>query len=231
MALRTQKIWITRAQPGADETAGRVRALGHEAVVVPLLTVETLPAELDLAGVGALAFTSANGVRAYGALTAERKIKVFAVGAATAQAARQIGFREVLSANGDVAALAEGIASRRREISGKILSPGAEEPAGDLVGDLTARGIDAERLSVYGTCARDLVPQDLEALQGADAVLLHSPKAARALACELLKHPMPGLRALGLSAAVLRPLEDSRLAGRNFAPFPLEAGLLNLIDR
>ena len=72
MAPRTQKIWITRAQPGADETAGRVRALGHEAVVLPLLTVETLPAELDLTGVGALAFTSANGVRAFGALTQER---------------------------------------------------------------------------------------------------------------------------------------------------------------
>ena len=231
MAPRTQKIWITRAQPGADETAGRVRALGHEAVVLPLLTVETLPAELDLTGVGALAFTSANGVRAFGALTPERKIKVFAVGAATAQVARQIGFREVLSANGDVAALADGIASRRREIAGKILSPGADEPAGDLVGDLIARGIAAERLSVYGTCARDLVPQDLEALKGVDAVLLHSPKAARALACELAKHPMPGLKALGISAAVLRPLEQSRLAGRNFAPFPLEAGLLNLIDR
>ena len=33
------------------------------------------------------------------------------MGAATAQVARQIGFREVLSANGDVAALAEGMYS------------------------------------------------------------------------------------------------------------------------
>ena len=28
MAARRQKIWITRAQPGADVTAERVRALG-----------------------------------------------------------------------------------------------------------------------------------------------------------------------------------------------------------
>ena len=32
MASRRQRIWITRAQPGAEVTAERVRALGHEAI-------------------------------------------------------------------------------------------------------------------------------------------------------------------------------------------------------
>ena len=42
MASRRQRIWITRAQPGADSTAERVRALGHDAVVAPLLAVEAM---------------------------------------------------------------------------------------------------------------------------------------------------------------------------------------------
>src|SRR5580692_7274271 len=56
MARRRQRIWITRAQPGADATAERVRALGHEAVIAPLLAVHALPdVQIDLGGVAVLA--------------------------------------------------------------------------------------------------------------------------------------------------------------------------------
>ena len=92
MARRRQRIWITRAQPGADATAERVRALGHEAIVAPLLAVRALDdVHVDLNGVAALAFTSANGVRAFSDICGERSLRVFAGGAATAQAARAAG--------------------------------------------------------------------------------------------------------------------------------------------
>ncbi|MGH6996603.1 MAG: uroporphyrinogen-III synthase, partial [Phenylobacterium sp.] len=119
---RPLKIWITRAQPGAEATAARVRALGHAAFVAPLLAVRMVEdPQVDLTGVKALAFTSANGLRAFAQACADRSLQVFAVGAATAQAAREVGFRRVLSADGDVAALAEGIAARRAEIGGAVL--------------------------------------------------------------------------------------------------------------
>jgi uroporphyrinogen-III synthase len=51
------------------------------------------------------------------------------------------------------------------------------------------------------------------------------------LAGLLKAHPAPGLRALGLSKAVVKPLARTPLADRAFPPFPLEAALLNLIDR
>jgi len=59
------RVWITRAQPGANATAQRITALGFEPVVAPALVVKELPAVVDLAGVGALAFTSVNAVRAF----------------------------------------------------------------------------------------------------------------------------------------------------------------------
>src|SRR3569833_2072762 len=150
MARRRQRIWITRAQPGADATAERVRALGHEAIVAPLLAGRSLEdVQVDLAGVSARAFTSANGVRAFADICGERSLRVFAVGAATAQAARAAGFRLVLSADGDVDALAEGIALRRPELRGSVLHPGAAEPAGDLAGALVKHGVSARRLILY----------------------------------------------------------------------------------
>lgn len=232
MPARRQRIWITRTQPGADVTADRVRALGHDAVVAPLLAVRVLQdVAVDLAGVAALAFTSANGVRAFADASGERGLKVFAVGAATAQAARQAGFKSVLSADGDVEALADGIAARRGELRGAVLHPGAAEPAGDLAGALEKHGVEARRLILYETAPVDLAAAEAEALAASDAVLLHSPRAAQVLARLLKAHPAPKLRALGLSKAVVKPLARTRLAAKAFPPFPLEAALLNLIDR
>lgn len=232
MAGRRQRIWITRAQPGADATAERVRALGHEAVVVPLLAVRILPdVEVDLSGVAALAFTSANGVRAFSDACGERSLRVFAVGAATAQAARAAGFRSVLSADGDVEALAEGIGIRRSELKGAVLHPGAAEPAGDLAGALEKHGVEARRLILYETAPVSLSADQVEVVTRSDAALLHSPRAAQVLAKVLKAHPAPQLRALGLSKAVVKPLRRTAMASKAYPPFPLEAALLNLIDR
>jgi uroporphyrinogen-III synthase len=232
MPGRRKKIWITRAQPAAEATAERVRALGHEAVVAPLLTVRNLDAvDIDLTGAAALAFTSANGVRAFAEKSGERGLKVFAVGAATAQAARQAGFRSVLSADGDVTALAHALDGRRGELKGAVVHAGAVEPAGDLVGELTGRGIEARRLTLYETTPAELSEAQARSLVKSDVVLLHSPRAARALAGLLRAHPAPELRALGLSRAVLKPLVRVKLAGKLAPPFPLEAALLQLIDK
>jgi uroporphyrinogen-III synthase len=61
-----------------------------------------------VSGVGALAFTSVNGVEAFAARSAWRETRVFAVGAATAAAARAAGFADIVSSEGGVTALAGG---------------------------------------------------------------------------------------------------------------------------
>ncbi len=229
---RPLKIWITRAQPGAEATAARVRALGHTPFVAPLLAVRMVEdPQIDLEGVKALAFTSANGLRAFAQACADRSLQVFAVGAATAQAAREVGFRRVLSADGDVAALAEGIAARRNEIGGAVLHPGAAELAGDLAGALARAGVEVRALTLYDTAPAVLEPDQVARLGEVDVALVHSAKGAQALAAVLAVHPQPRLKVLGLSKAVLAPLADTPLAGLTSAPFPLEAALLNLIDR
>jgi len=232
MPGRRKKIWITRAQPSADATAERVRGMGHEAMVEPLLTVRRLPdLEIDLKGVGALAFTSANGVRAFAEQSGDRKLKVYAVGAATAQTARQAGFTSVLSADGGVEQLASGIVARRGEIGGDVLHVGGTELAGDLTGSLESQGVAARRLALYETIPVEPDAARLRALLRADAVLLHSPKAARILAKLLRANPAPQLRALGLSPGVLKPLARVKMAAKLAPPYPLEAALLQLIER
>jgi uroporphyrinogen-III synthase len=217
-------VWITRARPGALATAERVRALGFETIVDPLLAVETLDAQIDLSRIAALAFTSANGVEAFARLSDERGLPVFAVGRTTARAAEGRGFVSVSSADGDVEDLCGLIAAGA---SGPVLWAGAKAPAGDLVGMLRGCGVMASGVAVYETLQRAPSADTLARLNAPLTALLHSPRAARVLATHLRERPAPDMRALCLSEAVAAPLRD--LANVTFAPRPDESALLDLL--
>ena len=224
------RVWVTRAEPGAAATADRLAMLGHEPWVAPLLAVRPLPGgPISLLGVGALAFTSANGVAAFAARSTERNLPVFAVGAATGGAAWRAGFGQVISAEGDVAALAELIALRIDDLRGAVLAPGPVEAAGDLEGELTARGVEARRLAIYETAVVDPGAETAATLEGIEVVLLHSPKAARALAAWLAGSSAPGLTGLCLSTAVAAPRVGAGLREVRAAATPTEAALLDLL--
>jgi uroporphyrinogen-III synthase len=217
------RIWITRAEPGASRTAEKLRALGHEPVVAPLLEVHALPGSIDLDGVGALAFTSANGVRAFAERCPERSLPVFAVGDATATAARRAGFSEVASAEGDLDALADLIAAHAASLKGTVLAPGPREPAGDLPRALAAQGITARALAMYETLP--VFPRG--GVGPVDAVLIHSPKAAEGLA--LVMGGETGPAAYCISAAAAAPLAGRPFARIEWAARPDEDSLLALL--
>ncbi|CAN5540644.1 uroporphyrinogen-III synthase [soil metagenome] len=228
-----RRIWVTRASPGAEATAARLAAVGLEPLIDPLLEVRDLSPAIDLTGVAALAFTSVNGVAAFARLHADRARPVLAVGDRTARAAREAGFAEVASADGDVEALAALIVGQASRLDGTVLHPSAQEPAGDLLSPLIAAGLIARRVAVYETVERDPAATTLAALYSLDAVLLHSPRAARKLAEILDEQPAPNLRVFCLSAAVAQPLgmlvQAGALASLAFAPHPSETALLNLL--
>ena len=59
----TRRIWVTRTAPEAEATAARLEALGHTAVVAPVLEARAIvDARVDLAGVDALAFSSGHAI-------------------------------------------------------------------------------------------------------------------------------------------------------------------------
>lgn len=204
-------VWITRTLPGAALTAARVQALGWTPLVSPLLEVRLLDTPIGLDGVGALAFTSPNGVAAFVRLRTERALPVFAVGDGTADAARSAGFAEVISAAGDVHDLVALIDTRRESFSGRLLRPGPREPAGDLDGALAVLGVRAESCVVYETVVTELDADGSEVRRLASgdmaAVLVHSPRGGRRLA-GLLSRPTPS-RIICISKAAARPLIEA----------------------
>lgn len=229
------RIWVTRAAPEAEATAQRLRALGHAPLVAPLLKMQSTGRAPNLEGACALAFTSRNGVRAFAALCQDRSLRTYTVGDATAAAARDVGFSDVHSAEGDVEALARLILQRRHELQGAVVHAGAHEPAGDLSGLLKGHGIEARLEPVYASEPAELPEAAAAALAAeppeVDAVLVHSPRAARRLAeLEAAFRASPHLGAYCLSEACAEALRPLNFASVAVAPFPNETSLLNLLS-
>ena len=189
-------------------------------MVAPLLTIQSIPqAAPDLTGFAGLAFTSANGVAAFAGLTPDRSRPVFTVGEATAEAARAAGFAQVRSAGGDLDRLAAMLMVQGPAI-GPLLVPGALEPAGNLPALL--RGwIESRALAVYAAVETGAV-----APAAFDAVLIHSARAARALAA---LGPFAGQPAVALSAAAAQPLDDRSGLQIRLASTPDETALIEAL--
>jgi uroporphyrinogen-III synthase len=195
-------VLITRPRPKALELARRLEAQGDTALIEPLLAIERIPgAAPDLAGVQAILLTSANAVPALSA--AARRLPLFAVGAATAAAARQAGCVTVVSAEGAGADLARLVARRCRPDAGALLHLAGETVRPEPAALLAAAGFALRRHAVYrAAAARALSAGTVAALrqQAIDAVLLFSPRAARTFTLLVGEH---GLRAsLGATAAI-----------------------------
>ncbi|MBI3439895.1 MAG: uroporphyrinogen-III synthase [Proteobacteria bacterium] len=175
-----KRVAITRALPEAERSADRLRALGAEPVVAPLLEVKDRTFDATLNGVQALLFTSANGVRASVRKLADRSLPALTVGDATARAARDAGFSDVRSAGGDVTALSMLANTSLNPKAGTLLYLSGADVAADLVGWLIAAGFTATRRIVYEARVVPALPPAYA--RPFDIVAFHSARAARAFA-------------------------------------------------
>ena len=226
-------VWVTRAQPGADETAAKLGELGVEALVEPVIETRALKVSpMSEEAFDAIAFTSGTAVRLGSDRLGERTLPVFAVGDATAGLARRLGWRDVRSADGNVEDLARLIANDASVRT--ILHPGAKVAAGDLSGTLENQGRRVISWPLYETVERAWPSADLlDRLMtgGIDGVMVHSPSAASSLANWL--SPKGGLAnavLFALSGPCARPLEGMSFREIYISPFPREAALLKVVS-
>lgn len=138
-------VLVTRPEPGASETAGRIRTLGFTPILAPMLHIAFLPVRLD-PPVRAVLVTSGNALSPLPA--GLHGLPLLAVGDATAARARAAGFTNVCSADGDAVALAALAVEVLPSGTALLLATGAGQ--GDsLAADLRKRGFPVHRRAVY----------------------------------------------------------------------------------
>lgn len=189
------RLLVTRPEPDATREAETLSALGHEPVRAPLLEIEFLNGvPLGLDGAQALVITSRNALRALGAHPEREqavKLPLFAVGEATAWAARQLGFSEVTIGPGTGAGLPPIICREVHPDNGPLVHIGAEKVAFDLKGALEDSGFKMRRTVLYRShpveTLSDAVVAELR--NGTiDGVLLLSPRTARTFVRVIERH-------------------------------------------
>ena len=175
------RIAVTRHEEDASALRAKLEALGHEVVMVPLLTIAQRPGVvIPQRDWQAIAVTSANGIRALPEGHGLNSIRTLTVGPQSLKAALAAGFAAEAH-GGDVDGLAAFIRGALDPRKGPILYLSGAETAGDLEGQLTAAGFDCHRAVLYDAApATGLGPAE-SALRGGeiDAVLLYSPRTAR----------------------------------------------------
>lgn len=204
-----------------------------------MLQIAVLPdAAPDLSGVQAVLFTSANGVRAYTALTSTGDLPVFAVGDRTAAAAREAGFSHVESAGGDVTSLVRLVTQRLVPTDGVLLHPAGTAVAGDLAGQLGTAGFVVRRAMIYEAHeASGFTGEVRTALLDAeiDIVLFYSPRTAATFVALAQASGLEGacerLETLCLSAAVAEAADPIMWRRVMVAPEPTQGALLATLDK
>jgi len=232
------RVLVTRALEDARSLAAELAADGIDSVLAPMLSYEFLDPEAD-AGPPPAAYiiTSRNGAEALARYTADRSVPVYAVGDATAERLRAIGFAGVESAAGDARDLLALVSRRMAPDDGPMVFLGAEEVAADMKGALGERGYDVRRIVAYRSVpALEFPPEAEAAMRGRtlDGVLFFSPKTGRSFAALVeaadLAACCNGMTAYCISAAVAETVAALPWSAVRVAERPTKKDLLGLLS-
>ncbi len=230
--IEARPVLVTRAEPSASLTCKRLAALGYHAVNAATAQIAATDGAPDWTGAAAIIVTSPNGAAQLMRLGAPSSLKIFAVGPASAEAARAAGHDTIVTGSGDAAGLLDMILSAPDP--GRLIHVRGRDQAFDLTGALTEMGRDAHSHIAYeARMAEALPPAALEALGPRAVVLIHSPLGAeRLLALAEAGRRLAALGAahiLAISEAAASPLRQSGAWRVTLAQRPDEAALFEAL--
>jgi uroporphyrinogen-III synthase len=251
------RVLVVRPAEAGARTARRLAALGHDAVLAPLLTYEETGNPCPdgvfdiLVATSAQAFApsfspsfapSSARTSAQGFVPALRAAPLYVVGARTAQAAQRAGFPAPVRAAGDAAGLAQDLAqdlARRfpQGVAGlRALYLAGVERKPHLEAALRAMGVALAVWEVYAARpAAALPPEVVEALAGGRLeAALHFSRRSAQIFCALvaaagLEAAARGLRHVAISADAAQGLRALAPADLQAPAVPEEAAMLDLL--
>lgn len=230
------RVLITRARPDAERSAQRLAALGHEAVIAPVLEFAPASEPAPPGPFDAVMLTSARAVPALASRHGHARMPVFAVGERTAAAAAAAGIDDVRTAGGDALALA-ALIMRTLPPPARLLHIAGRDRKSEPAASLTAAGFVVEAWTAYDAVViADLAEEARHALQVArlDAALHYSRRSASLLLDRVseagLITPFLDLWHVCLSSDAAFPLRSAAAPRVAIAERPDEAALIAALD-
>ena len=145
-------ILLTRPLEDCYEMIIKFKSLGNKVSHLPLLNIDKVNYdEINFSDIKGIIFTSANAVKFLDIKKINKKLQCFCVGNVTEKKARDVGFQNVIAAEGNVQNLKELILQNFDQKDGKIIYVSGEIISIDLDQQLSKEGYDIKRIINYRT--------------------------------------------------------------------------------
>jgi uroporphyrinogen-III synthase len=145
-------ILLTRPLEDCSEMIVKFQSLGHQVSNIPLLKIDKVNYDwVNFSDFKAIVFTSANAVKYLDIKNINKNCLCFCVGNATEKKARNVGFQNVIAAEGNVENLKELILQNFDKSNGKIIYVSGEIISIDLDQQLLKEGYNIKRIINYRT--------------------------------------------------------------------------------
>ena len=143
-------ILLTRPLVDCSDMILKFKSLGHQVSHLPLLNIEKMNyEEINFSDYGGIIFTSANAVKFLDLKKLDKNIICFCVGELTEKKARNFGFQNTISAEGNVLNLKELILQNYKFKNKPLLYISGEIISADLDQQLINEGYSIKRIINY----------------------------------------------------------------------------------
>lgn len=162
------RVLVTRAEPAASKTAKKLKEASLEPIVFPLFAIsDTQRNVTDLQYDGTI-FTSSNAVSVMakrGWRPGKTNTHAYCVGEKTANAAKKLGFKNVISADGGGRTLSKLILEQNNIQNASLLYPAPAQRAFDMSAALRSQNINVELCEIYEHQEIQPEPKSLETIK------------------------------------------------------------------
>ncbi len=145
-------VLFTRPIDDSKDLILKFKSLGHIVSSIPVISVKKKEySKIDFSSFKGIIFTSSNAIKFLDTKLLDKNIKCFCVGNATELLAKEKGFQNIFSAEGNVNNLKEIILQNFKSSEGKLLYISGETITFELDKFLISEGLKVERVINYSS--------------------------------------------------------------------------------
>lgn len=177
------KILVTRPQIDSLKLAKQLKSHNHQTIIQPLFAVKKLPQLSPLTNqeIQAILISSAHAVFALKKLAIKKSVLILAIGKKTAQTIKDLGYKNVISANNSADSLLKLAIKKLSADNGLVIYLCGEIITLDLTAQLQQKKFLTEKIVVYKTNpTKKLNEETIQAIKNheIDAALIYSENSA-----------------------------------------------------
>ena len=145
-------VLFTRPIDDSKDLILKFKSLGHIVSSIPVISIKKKEySKIDFSSFKGIIFTSSNAIKFLDIKLLDKNIKCFCVGNATELFAKEKGFQNIFSAEGNVNNLKEIILQNFKSSEGKLLYISGETITFELDKFLISEGLKVERVINYSS--------------------------------------------------------------------------------